>query len=91
MLVRTRRIGIVNIIADRSVCPEFIQRAARPAAIAAALSSISRDGAARSAMLAGYADIARRLGPPGAAERAAEIVLEELTGPRQPAVHRSLT
>ena len=78
-LVRTNHIGIVNVIAGREVCPELIQRGASPAAIAAAVRPLANEGPARAAMLKGYAEVAAQLGPPGAEDRAAAIVEEEIT------------
>jgi lipid-A-disaccharide synthase len=77
-LLRVPHVGIVNLIAGREVCPERLQFAARPRALAAALLPLIEDGPARAAMLRGYAEVRAALGPPGAAERAAEIVLRAL-------------
>ena len=78
LLIRVAHIGMVNLIAGRTVCPEFIQRAATPAALAAALAPLLGDTPERAAQLAGLREVAVRLGPPGAAARAADIVLAEL-------------
>ena len=71
-------IGMVNIIAGRTVCPEFIQEAATPPALAAALDPLLGDTPARAAMLEALREVTRRLGDGGAADRAAESVLKEL-------------
>ena len=78
LLIRAAHIGMVNLIAGRTVCPEFIQRAATPAALAAALAPLLGDTPARAAQLAGLREVVARLGPPGAATRAAAIMLAEL-------------
>ncbi len=78
LLIRVPFIGMVNLIAGRRVCPEFIQGRATPAALAVGLEPLLGDTPERAAMLDGLADVRRALGPGGAAERAAEILLEEI-------------
>ncbi len=77
-LVRLPHIGMVNIVAGRAVCPEFIQSAATPAALAAAVEPLLTDTPARRRMLADLDEVCRRLGPGQAAERAAQAVIDEL-------------
>lgn len=73
-LVRVRWIGLVNLVADRQVAPEFVQKAVTPAALAAAvLPLLDPASPERRAQLAGCAAVRERLGGPGAAERAAAI------------------
>lgn len=78
LLIRVPFLGMVNIVAGERLCPEFIQRQARPQAIAAALAPLLRDGPAREKMLAGLERVSRALGDPRSAEHAADIVLQEL-------------
>jgi lipid-A-disaccharide synthase len=78
MLVRLDHIGIVNVIANRRICPEFIQSAATPEALATALLRLIDDAEARAEMRRGFQEVRALLGPGGAAERAAALVLEEL-------------
>lgn len=73
-LVRTPHVAIPNLLAGRRLVPEFIQHAATPAALGAALASLL-DPAAGAAMQAELA----ALHPPtdlDPAERAAQAVLE---------------
>jgi lipid-A-disaccharide synthase len=77
-LVRVNHIGMVNIIAGERLCPEFVQNAAEPDALAAAVQPWLRDGPEREAMLRGLQRVADALGPPGASERAAAIILRNL-------------
>lgn len=70
--------GMVNIVAGRTLCPEFIQDAAKPAAIADAINLILTNAEERTRMLSGFKEVAATLGDGGAQERAAELVLKEL-------------
>jgi lipid-A-disaccharide synthase len=71
-----RHIGLVNIVADRTVCPELIQRAATPSALAEALGPLLEASPERSAMLSGYEEVRQLLGSRDAAEKVAEALLE---------------
>ena len=76
-VVRIPRIGLVNVVAQREVAPEFIQHAARPEAMAGALAPLFDPAdPARAAMLAGLATVRDALGTPGAAGRVAAMALE---------------
>lgn len=77
-LVRVPYLGMVNLIAGRELCPEFIQDAAQPGPMAAALVPLLADTPQRAAMLEGLSDVRVKLGGGGAAGRAAEALLEEL-------------
>ena len=78
LLIRVPYLGMVNIVAGKCLCPEFIQHAARPEAMAAALAPLLRDGPERETMLAGLDRVSQALGDPQAAEHAADIILREL-------------
>lgn len=66
-----------NLLARRELCPEFaFAGQGDRAAVGAALERCYNDGAWRAAAIEGLEEVARRLGPPGAAERAAAAVLE---------------
>jgi lipid-A-disaccharide synthase len=77
-LATVRFMGIVNIIADRSICPEFLQEQATPQALADALIPLLEESPERAEMLAGFDEVRALLGNGGAAERAAKVVHEEL-------------
>jgi lipid-A-disaccharide synthase len=81
-LVKVPHLGMVNIVAGRELCPEFIQGEARPVAMAAAVEPLLRDTPERGAMLDGLAAVRTTLGEGGAAERAADLFLDELEAPR---------
>ncbi|MCX7590194.1 MAG: lipid-A-disaccharide synthase [Kiritimatiellae bacterium] len=78
LLVRVPHISLVNIVAGKSVCPELIQRAATPQALAEKLAPLVNDSPERAAMLRELEAVNRILGEGGASERAAEKVLEEI-------------
>ncbi len=78
-LIRVPHIGMVNIVAGRAVCPEFIQHRATPEALADAIRPLLEDTPQRRAMVAAFEDVRIRLGEGGAHERAADIVAAELS------------
>ena len=80
MVVKIPFIGIVNIIANRQICPELIQNRATAEALAEALIPLLSDSPERASMLAGFDEVRTLLGNGGAAQRAASVVLEELNG-----------
>ena len=78
LLVNIRRIGMVNIIAEREIAPEFIQHNATAKNILPFMLEIIEDGPPRNRMLACLREIRNRLGGPGASQRAAEEILKLL-------------
>ena len=78
MLVRVDCIGMVNIVAGKALCPEFIQHEVKPEAMAAALQPLLSDTPERADMLAGLVHFKTELGSRNSAEEAARIVCEEL-------------
>ena len=78
MLVRVPHLGMVNLIAGRELCPEFIQHAATPRAMADALRPLLSETEQRNIMVRGLREVTDKLGGGGAAARAASIILEEL-------------
>ena len=78
LLVRVPHIGMVNLVAQREVCPEFIQQDARPEALAGSIRPLLDDTPARQTMVAGLREVDRKLGEGRAAERTAACVLESL-------------
>ncbi len=77
-LVRVPHLGIVNILAGRTVVREFIQPAATPAALADECLRLLNDDQARADLQSELARVIATLGGPGAAHRAAEKILAEI-------------
>jgi lipid-A-disaccharide synthase len=74
-VVKIEHIGLVNVVAGREVAREFVQSAVTPGALAAALEPLLAPGSAeRARVLRDLADVADRLGTPGAADRVAHMV-----------------
>jgi lipid-A-disaccharide synthase len=71
-MIRVPSWTLPNLIAGAPIVPEFLQEAAVPERIAAALVGLL-SGPSRDLQLAKLAEVARRLGPGGAAARAAAI------------------
>lgn len=77
-LVKIEHIGMVNIIAGKTICPEFIQQAAQPERIADALRPLLMDSPERRDMLEHLRGVTAALGPGGAAQKAAQAVLNTI-------------
>lgn len=78
-LVKIEHIGLLNIVAGRTVAPEFVQDDFQTMPVANALEPLfDRQGAARLAMEQGLADVRAKLGQPGASKRVAEMAAEML-------------
>ena len=83
-LVRVAFIGLPNLVAERRIVPELIQLAATPGRLAAAAAEMLDSPERQAAVRAGLAEVRKRLGAPGAAERAAREVLALLPARRTP-------
>ncbi len=73
-LVRTPYFAMVNLIAERKVVPELVQNDFTPDQVAAEILQFLQDPNARRTMKMGLAEVRKKLGPPGAAERAADCI-----------------
>ena len=79
MLITAKWIALVNLVAGRSVVPEFWKRPVRVDALADALRPLLDPASAETrAQHEGLAEVTRRLGQPGAAGRVAGIAAELL-------------
>jgi len=80
-LVRTPFFSMVNLIAGRAVVPELIQTRFTAENVSAEILKLLREPDAREAMRRDLAEVRRRLGPAGAAGRAARAICNLLPGP----------
>jgi len=71
-------IGMVNIVAGRKIVPEFIQFGARPKKIAKAIIGLLQNPLSAGRMSQDLKTVKDSLGQPGAAGRAAKLILEFL-------------
>jgi lipid-A-disaccharide synthase len=81
LLVRVQHLGMPNILAGRTMIPEFIQHQARPEAIADAVWQLYSDESARASMIRGMDEVILQLTEIDAGHRAAEVVLREVGVP----------
>ena len=79
-LVRTSYFSMVNLIAERRVVPELIQKDFMPEKVAQEVLRLLNDPRAREELRAGLAAVRERLGPPGAVDRAADAIAALLSG-----------
>ncbi|HEA46875.1 MAG TPA: lipid-A-disaccharide synthase [bacterium] len=78
ILIKIPYIGLVNVVAEKKVVPEFLQYGARPGRIADACLEILQDSKKLNEMRTELAKVKEKLGEPGAPRRAAENILETL-------------
>lgn len=75
---KTEFVSIPNLIADRPLVPELLQKEARPDRIAAELERLMNEPETRDAIIEGFQGIRDKLGRPGASRRAAGLLLETM-------------
>jgi len=80
-LVRTPMFAMVNLIAGKRVVPELVQNDFTPERVANEVIRLLDSQEARSEMRRGLAIVREKLGPPGAIERAADIIAGMLADP----------
>jgi len=73
-LVRTSYFSMVNLIAERRVVPELIQKDFTPSKVADEVLRLLNDSQAKEELRSGLAEVRGRLGPPGAVDRAADAI-----------------
>ncbi len=78
LVIKIPYISLVNLVAGREVVPELVAEQMTVAACRAHLARILPGGEDRDAQLAGYEDVAARLGEPGAPHRAARLIRQLL-------------
>ena len=77
-LIQLPYLSMVNVLAGEKVVPEFLQGAAEPERLAKAALQILRNPKGAEAMAGRIRDVAKKLGGPGAAARAAAEVEEAI-------------
>jgi lipid-A-disaccharide synthase len=85
MIVDVKHIGLVNIVAGRTVVPELIQNGVTPERIAEEAGSFLADPARHRQVVADLGEVRRALGEGGASRKAAAVVSELLSA--GPAAH----
>ena len=79
-VVKVKYLGMPNVLANDEVVPEFIQRQAKPRAIAKAVLELMGNDSERARMISDFDTIISRLGQGGASAKAAEAIVQELAG-----------
>lgn len=75
-LARTRLFAMVNVLAGKEIVPELIQDAFRPDSVVRETERLLGSAEAREEMRRELGRVREKLGPPGAIERAADIIAE---------------
>ncbi|HWM24078.1 MAG TPA: lipid-A-disaccharide synthase [Chthoniobacterales bacterium] len=78
LVLKTKHLGMPNVLAGREIVPEFIQHEARPDTIAKAVLNLKTNQAARDVMTSEFDAIIVKLGESGASVRAARVIIAEL-------------
>jgi lipid-A-disaccharide synthase len=81
-LVRTPMFAMVNLIAGKRVVPELVQKDFTPERVANEAIRLLDSPEACAEMRRGLAEVREKLGPPGAIDRAAEIIAAMLVAPQ---------
>jgi lipid-A-disaccharide synthase len=78
LVIKTKHLGMPNVLAGREIIPEFIQHEARPVTISKAVLKLMNDQAARDMMISEFDAIISKLGETGASAKAARVIVDEL-------------
>ncbi len=82
-MVRIENVGLVNILAGRTIVPELLQEEATAERIAQAVLSQLGDRSVMEEIRRGLDEVKRKMGSPGAAQRAAASILKVLSQSEQ--------
>ncbi len=77
-MIRVDHIGLVNLVAGERIAPELIQKDVNPQRISEEALRILKDSGFQQKMVESMQKVRQRLGHPGAAQRAARIVISML-------------
>lgn len=78
LIINVKNIGLVNIIANKTIVPELIQKDANGEPVATAALAILTNEGRKLEIIRELAAIRAKLGSPGAARRAAQLALDML-------------
>jgi lipid-A-disaccharide synthase len=78
LVLKTKHLGMPNVLAGREIVPEFIQYEARPGIICKAVLKLVEDQTVRDAMISEFDAIIAKLGESGASAKAAQAIVDEL-------------
>jgi len=78
LVLKTKYLGMPNVLAGREILPEFIQHEARADMISQAVLKLMNDQAVRGVMVSEFDAIIEKLGETGASAKAARAILDEL-------------
>ena len=79
-LIKVDYASLVNLVADKDIVPELLQKNATPENIAGAMEKIWPGQQARETMLAGLSSVREKLGHGGASKKAAQVALKTMDG-----------
>jgi len=88
-VVKTKFVSMVNVLADREVVPEYIQSDLDPSALAQRAASLLGDAAQRNEIRKEMRRVVEKLGKPGASERAARLILDQIGAPVEKPVEKA--
>ncbi|MBQ6938404.1 MAG: lipid-A-disaccharide synthase [Muribaculaceae bacterium] len=77
-ILKIRYVSLVNLIADREVVTELLVHHCTAERIGDELNYLLHDREVHKRVMEGYGEVARRLGKPGAPQRAAQSIVEQL-------------
>jgi lipid-A-disaccharide synthase len=80
LLIKLKYFSLVNLIAEREIVPELLQKQVCPEVIASTLFDLTYNAQMRDEMKKGLIEVCEKLGNTGASERAAELALKILGG-----------
>jgi lipid-A-disaccharide synthase len=80
LVLKTKYLGMPNVLAGREIMPEFIQHEAWPATISKAVLQLMSEQTSRDLMISEFDAIIDKLGETGASAKAARVIVDELDG-----------
>ena len=82
LVLKTKHLGMPNVLAGREIVPEFIQHEARADNVSKAILKLMNDQLAREQMTSEFDAIIAKLGESGASAKAAQAIIDELAWPK---------